>query len=113
MITVLLNSLRRKAFSDSYFPPEKLRALPTANKKEGKTRSVGVNPNQGAWSSGTYGSAPEPGAFTMIMKQIVNPLKISSDRKRSCLVSSLIQKWFIVCLTRMSRSGQVEYRCPP
>ena len=30
----------------------KLMALPTANRKEGKTRSVGVNPCQWACSSG-------------------------------------------------------------
>ena len=36
----------------SNFFMEKLMALPTANKNEGKTRSVGVKPNQAAWSSG-------------------------------------------------------------
>ena len=51
-------------------PEVKLMALPTANKNEGKTRSVGVNPNQEACSSGAKGAAPLPGVFTMIIKQM-------------------------------------------
>ena len=62
-----------------YFFIVKLIALPTANKKDGKTRSVGVKPFQAAWFSGQ--KAPLlPGVLTMIMKQIVIPRKTSSDK---------------------------------
>src|SRR4051812_12144329 len=58
----------------------KLMALPTANKNEGNTRSVGVKPNQAACWSGAKGVAPLPGVFTIIIKQIVIPRKTSSER---------------------------------
>ena len=61
---------------------EKLMAFPTANKKEGKTRSVGVKPNQAACSSGANGAAPLPAVLTIIIKQIVIPRNTSSERKR-------------------------------
>jgi len=66
-----------------YLSIEKLMAFPTANKKEGKTRSVGVNPCQRACSRGANASAPLPPVFTIIIKQMVIPLKTSSDKKRS------------------------------
>jgi hypothetical protein len=89
MITVRLNILLIKAASDSNFFLEKLKALPTANRNDGKTRSVGVKPIHGAWSSGAHTFAPEPGAFTMIMKQMVMPLKISSAVNLSVLIAML------------------------
>ena len=60
------------------FDFEKLSALPTANKKEGNTRSVGVKPNQSAWVKGAQCAAPEPGELTIIIKQMVIPRKMSS-----------------------------------
>jgi hypothetical protein len=55
-------------------------ALPTANKKEGNTKSVGVNPFHSACKNGANVAAPSPGVFTMIIKQIVIPLNTSSDK---------------------------------
>ena len=78
IITVRLPILRKNAPLSSSLFLEKLSALPTANRNDGKTRSVGVKPNQAAWSSGAHCTAPEPGAFTMIIKHMVIPLKISS-----------------------------------
>src|SRR5665811_1376360 len=51
---VLLNIFRKKAASLTirYLSSEKLIALPTANKKEGNTRSVGVKPCHVACSKG-------------------------------------------------------------
>jgi hypothetical protein len=61
---------------------EKLMALPTANKKEGNTRSVGVKPCHAACSRGENAAAPLPGVFTMIMKHKVMPRNTSSDKNR-------------------------------
>jgi hypothetical protein len=57
-------------------------ALPTANKKEGKTRSVGVNPCHAACCNGEKVVAPLPDVLTMIIKQIVMPLKTSRAGNR-------------------------------
>src|SRR5262245_21750123 len=78
-----LKSLKKKALvpSISYFFCEKLMAFPTTKRKVGNTRSVGVNPNHFAWSSGQNVGEP-PGSFTMIMKQIVMPLNTSRASKR-------------------------------
>jgi hypothetical protein len=65
-----------------YFGIEKLMAFPTTNRKVGNTRSVGVNPCHAACDKGAKGVAPLPGVFTMIIKQIVMPLKTSRARKR-------------------------------
>src|SRR5438105_6873997 len=67
----------------------KLRALPTANIKEGNTRSVGVNPCHLACSKGAKVKASLGDVFTMIMKQMVMPRKTSSARKRVGLDSML------------------------
>ena len=66
----------------SNFLSEKLMALPTANRNDGKTRSVGVKPNHAAWSSGEKAGA-EPGLFTIIIKTMVIPRNTSSARNRS------------------------------
>ena len=66
-----------------YLSREKLIALPTANKNDGKTRSVGVKPCQAACSNGLKGTAPLPGVLTIIMKQIVIPRNTSNERNRS------------------------------
>jgi len=60
---------------------EKLIALPTINKNEGKTRSVGVRPFQRECISGANGGAL-PLLLTIIIKQTVIPRNISSDKKR-------------------------------
>jgi len=95
---VLLNILVRNAelLISLYLCNEKLIALPTANKNEGKTRSVGVNPCQVACKSGGYGSAPLPGVLTIIIKQIVIPLKTSNAKNRSFnkLIENVFSKYF-------------------
>ena len=62
-----------------HFFVTKLIAFPTAKRKEGNTRSVGVNPFQLACSSGEYVNLL-PDVFTIIIKQIVIPLKTSRAR---------------------------------
>lgn len=81
---VRLSTFPKNAPSSSwrYFSIEKLIAFPTANKKDGKTRSVGVNPCQLACRKGPNGVAPSPGVFTIIMKHTVSPRKTSRARKR-------------------------------
>jgi len=75
----------------SYLVIAKAIALPTAKRKLGNTRSVGVNPCQLACSKGEKGSAPEPGVFTMIIKQTVIPLRTSRARKRGVLTVVILQ----------------------
>ena len=54
MIAVRLKIFRKTSdwLKEFHFAITKLIAFPTANKKEGNTRSVGVNPCQCACSSG-------------------------------------------------------------
>ena len=54
MIIVRLNIFSKTSFWGSFchLGVTKLKALPTANKKDGNTRSVGVNPFHCAWSKG-------------------------------------------------------------
>jgi hypothetical protein len=51
-------------------------ALPTAKRKEGNTRSVGVKPSHSACSRGAKATGPY-WLLTMIMEQSVMPLKTS------------------------------------
>lgn len=60
----------------------KLKALPTAKRKEGNTKSVGVKPFQSACLSGQKTAAQLPGVLTMIMKQTVSPRNTSKAMKR-------------------------------
>ena len=55
---------------------------PVMNTNDGKTKSVGVKPCHLACSSGSKAMAQSPGVFTIIIKHIVMPLKISRDSKR-------------------------------
>ena len=55
----------------------KAMAFPTANKKNGNTRSVGVQPCHPAWSKGGYMYFQLPGLFTSIIKATVAPLNTS------------------------------------
>lgn len=64
----------------------KANALPTANRKDGNTRSVAVNPCHDACNRNGYTSSHEPGEFTIIMKQTVMPRNTSSDIKRGALM---------------------------
>ena len=57
----------------------KAMALPTANKKNGKTKSVGVTPCQGACIKGPKIWLQLPGLFTRIMSATVAPLKTSKE----------------------------------
>src|SRR5262245_16346264 len=52
------------------------------NKKNGNTRSVGVQPNHFACPRGEYIWPQSPGLFTRIMPRIVSPRNASSDSKR-------------------------------
>ena len=69
----------------------KLIALPTANRKEGKTRSVGVNPCQAECCNWEKERVSLPGVLTMIIKQTVIPLKMSSasDREDGAVICLL------------------------
>jgi hypothetical protein len=57
---------------------EKARAAPTTKRKNGNTRSVGVQPIQGAWRSGANILLQLPGLFTNIMPATVIPRNTSS-----------------------------------
>ena len=67
-------------------------ALPTANKKEGNTKSVGVKPCQCACNKGAYVVALLPVVFTIIIRQIVIPLKTSRAVNR--WLPAVIFYWF-------------------
>ena len=54
-------------------------ALPTANKKKGNTKSVGVHPCQLACPNGLKILAQEPGLFTKIIRATVAPLNTSKE----------------------------------
>ena len=68
-------------------------ALPTINKNEGNTRSVGVRPFQRECISGANGVAL-PGVLTIIIKQTTMPRKTSRDKKRDVGLL-LVKKLFI------------------
>ena len=57
----------------------KLMALPTANKKKGNTKSVGVQPCQLACPKGLKICPQLPGLFTKIIRATVAPLKTSKE----------------------------------
>ena len=88
MVQVLLIILQNTGESGkaSHFFITKLMALPTANKNEGKTRSVGVKPFHCACNNGENVVAPFPGVFTMIIRHIVIPLNTSNAVNRFCKV---------------------------
>ena len=69
---------------------EKLKAAPTAKRKEGKTKSVGVKPCHAACWSGRNTYDQLPGEFTMIIKTIAMPRKTSSAPYRLRFVSMAI-----------------------
>ena len=79
MITVLLVIFRKT--SENVLSPQPVftnaKAFPTAKRKEGKTKSVGVKPCQLACSNGPKVKLQSPEVFTIIIKQIVNPRKTS------------------------------------
>ena len=61
------------------FESEREMDTPTINKKNGKTKSVGVAPCHSACSKGAYTCDQLPGSLTIIIPAIVNPLKKSND----------------------------------
>ena len=67
----------------------KLSAFPTANKKDGNTKSVGVNPCQLACLKGAKVCNASPGVLTMIIKQIVIPRKTSNDKNLSLFIAAI------------------------
>jgi hypothetical protein len=64
---------------------EKLNAFPTAKRKNGNTRSVGVHPFHGACRKGAYTNSQLPGLFTRIIPATVIPRNTSRERKREGL----------------------------
>src|SRR5690606_33249548 len=54
-------------------------AFPTANRKKGKTKSVGVQPCHGACFNGANICDQVPGLLTKIIKATVAPLKTSNE----------------------------------
>jgi len=77
-----------------HFAITKLMAFPTAKRKDGNTRSVGVNPCQCACSSGEYVNLL-PDVFTIIIKQIVIPLNTSKARNR-CFGAIVMVKYLVL-----------------
>lgn len=84
-----ISTVRKRIFfstsadpSASYLEIENASALPTANRKNGKTRSVGVQPSQGACFSGAYTYFPLPGVLTSTIPAMVIPRKMSRARNR-------------------------------
>jgi hypothetical protein len=67
----------------------KLSELPTANKKDGNTKSVGVNPCQLACLKGAKVCNPSPGELTIIIKHIVIPRKTSNDKNLSLFIAAI------------------------
>src|SRR6202789_3864623 len=61
---------------------EKMMEAPTRKRKVGKTRSVRVQPFQGAWSRGAKTWSQSPGSLTRIMKAMVRPRRRSTERTR-------------------------------
>lgn len=57
-------------------------ATPTMNRKNGKIRSVGVQPCHAAWRSGGWIALQVPGLFTSSIPAIVMPRKMSSETSR-------------------------------
>jgi hypothetical protein len=74
-----------------FFTTEKLMAFPTANRNEGKTRSVGVKPCHEACRRGLNGIALLPGVFTIIMKQMVRPLNTSNGKNLGEAVNFILK----------------------
>src|SRR5687768_7885418 len=69
------------------FPIENGMATPTMNRKNGKTRSVIVQPCQSACLSGPWTWPQLPGLFTSSIVAIVMPRKMSSDASRSAFTT--------------------------
>src|SRR4051812_19632684 len=63
-------------------PRENGIATPTIHRKNGKIRSVNVQPFHSAWSRGEYIFPQSPGLFTRSIAAMVAPRKTSSDSKR-------------------------------
>src|SRR5690606_16374281 len=63
----------------------KAKAFPTAKRKEGKTKSVGVNPCHLACNRGAKVKSQSPAELTIIIKQMVNPRNTSRALNRFML----------------------------
>jgi purine nucleoside permease len=80
MRMVLLTTFKKNAVPfSSNLGITKAIALPTAKRKKGNTKSVGVHPCQGACSNGGNIFDHEPGLFTKIINATVAPLKTSKE----------------------------------
>ena len=64
--------------------------IPIMNMKNGKIRSVGVNPFHSACLNGAYICPHDPGLFTSIIPAMVIPLKTSRDKRRLLAFASII-----------------------
>ena len=74
--------------NEVYFAKAKAMDVPTQKRKNGKTRSHGVQPSQAACLRGGKILDQEPGLLTMIMKATVRPL--STSREIYLLVISVV-----------------------
>src|SRR5690606_4432812 len=82
-----IRKLRQRTFLQNVAEPcaivrgiTKAMALPTANRKNGYTRSVGVRPCQAACSRGAKICDQLPGLLTRIIRQTAAPLNTSKER---------------------------------
>ena len=76
------HATRRQSCASTVRGKDRPSAMPIAQRKAGKTRSVGVKPCHSAWSSGHQTCAPDPGVLTMIIAATVSPRKLSSAARR-------------------------------
>jgi hypothetical protein len=86
--TTLPTRLPRGSEASRRGPRARGMATPTMNRKNGKMRSVGVQPCQSAWRRGPYTARQVPGLLTSTMPATVRPRKTSSDRSRDCAMPS-------------------------
>lgn len=63
---------------------------PTINRKNGKTKSVGVQPCHSACSNGGYTFPQSPGLFTIVINIMVRPRKTSSEVRR-CFIKKRLK----------------------
>jgi hypothetical protein len=67
----------------------KLSELPIVNKKDGNTKSAGVNPCQLTCLKGAKVCNTSPGVLTIIIKQIIMPRKTSKDKNLSLFIDAI------------------------
>ena len=92
MIALRFTACSSKVFLASPRPvraaKENTSDTPTIKRKNGKIRSVGVQPFHAACSSGQYVCFPSPELLTRIMAAIVIPRNTSRDVRRAVVAGS-------------------------